>query len=677
MDKYVISEQLTNQINNRKVLAAAFTTFTFEPDFFELDVIPLLLESGIPYSSDDRVKTFQVREALRESGIELEVFYDLPVFRQSAETSPSMEYLCHGIKHNGGVFHAKNNYILVQDKETNSLSLLFSAGSNNLSRTGWWENIEVQHWEEVNNQQPIAFIQQLLADIDYLLGKRSSLNKQSALDEIRDYLTQLSGGKDAKPVYYFGLSGGNSFNRFLDEIKHQTLTTTDDWTLEIISPFFAENNENQLHTDFLKNFGVRDIVMLLPRDQENIALCEQAYYQHINKSDNINWGKWSSKITKSLGISGDLFRHIHAKIFHFYNARKAWVFVGSVNFSYKAMNANIETGFFVKLDNVEPLLDAYPDDEQIERFQIPLELEPSDNKEKDQINLPELHISYDWVNKKLSGHTAKENTFEININSPEGAAIVKSWLLTETESIYDNDTKPLEELLRQGSLIVINGADAESKTPFLEHKILLQQTGWSHKPIDLPNLTLEQILSIYAGMSTERRLMLLINAQVKQLVLKNMGGEISVDEADVFTEQFFCEYAEIFNAFRALKTRLLTSLENKEFVQMDYYLTGAGMDSLPQLTKRSCENEQDGFNGVTSYLLLLSAKELYDDKRFRKRANVTKERKIIEKEIVLLKAGNSIKLEDDSARKRKEFFAWFENQFFKQYESKTVDMEEG
>jgi len=81
MDKYVISEQLSSQINNRKVLAGVFTTFTFETDFFELDVIPILLGSGIPFSSDDRLKTFQVREALRESGIELDVFYDLPVFR--------------------------------------------------------------------------------------------------------------------------------------------------------------------------------------------------------------------------------------------------------------------------------------------------------------------------------------------------------------------------------------------------------------------------------------------------------------------------------------------------------------------------------------------------------------------------------------------------------------------
>jgi len=675
MDKYVISEQLSNYINNRKVLAGAFTTFTFEPDFFELDVIPLLLSSGIPYSSDDRVKTFQVREALRESGIALEVFYDLPVFRKSAETSPSMEYLCHGVKHNNGVFHAKNNYILVKDKETDDLSLLFSAGSNNLSRTGWWENIEVQHWEEVNNQQPMVFIQQLIADIDYLIGKRSSLNKQLALDAIKKYLNQLTGSKEANSVYYFSLSGGNSFNGFLDEIKHQTLATKDDWTLEIISPFFADNNKNQLHTDFLKNFGVSEIVMLLPRDQENIALCEQEYYEHINKSDGIKWGKWNPKITNSLGVSGDLFRHIHAKIFHFYNThtRKAWVFVGSVNFSYKAMNDNVETGFFVRLDNVEALLKPYSDDEQIERFQTALEHEPSDSIDEGQAALPELHISYDWVNKKLLGHTAEGSSIEVNINSTEGAIIVKSWVLTEHENTYENDTKQLEVLLSQGSLINITGHNVETQEPFLEHKILLQQIGWSHKAIDLPSLTLEQILSIYAGMSTERRLMLLINTQVKELVLKQMGGEMSVGETEVFSEQFFCEYAEIFLAFRTLKTRLLTSLENKEFVQMDYYLTGAGMDSLPQLTKRSGEHDMDGFNSVTSYLLLLSAKDLYDDKRFRERVNVAAEREIIEEKIVQLKTGNSIKLEDDSPSKRKAFFSWFESQFFKQYESKVMD----
>jgi len=670
-----MSEQLSSQINNRKVLAGVFTTFTFEPDFFELDLIPLLLGGGIPYSSDDRLKTFQVREALRESGLELEVFYDLPVFRQSAQTSPSMEYLCHGVKHNGGVFHAKNIYLLVQDGETRNL--LLAAGSNNLSRSGWWENIEVQHWVEVNELQSPIFIQQLLTEVEYLLTRRSSLSKQSALEKIKTYLSGLKGNITELPMYYFGLSNGNRFYAFLNEVKAETLAKNNHWKLEIISPFFAENSENELHMHFLENLAVKEIVMLLPRDQEGTALCEQAYYDYINKSKSIEWGKWNSKIVKSLGVSGDLFRHVHAKIFHFYNIEQAqaWAFIGSVNFSYKAMNNNVESGFLVKLDNVERFLEPIPVDESVEHFQSTLELEPSDNGNEDQMALPELHISFDWVTKNLTGHTAPTiptMKFEINVKNAEGKMVVSSWLLNDQESNYSNDTSALEELLGQGSLVLISGKDTETDESFLEHKILLQQTGWTHKPIDLPNLTLEQILSIYAGMSTERRLMLLINTQVKQLVLNSMGGEMSLDHDDMITTQFFCEYAEIFQAFRILKVRLLSASENNEWTQMDYYLTGAGMDSLPQLTTISCEQNQEGFNAVISYLLLLSAKELYADEKFCGRPNVAKELARVETEIGLLKSTDAIKLEENSFTKKEVFFEWFESQFFKQYDTKSA-----
>ena len=107
MDRAVVSDQFKTQIDGRKVLAAVFTTYTFEPEFFELDVIPLLLSEDIPFSSDERVKEFQVREALRDADIPIEVFYDLPVFRQSGERSPRMEYLCHGVHRGNSAFHAK------------------------------------------------------------------------------------------------------------------------------------------------------------------------------------------------------------------------------------------------------------------------------------------------------------------------------------------------------------------------------------------------------------------------------------------------------------------------------------------------------------------------------------------------------------------------------------------
>ena len=40
METDVISNKLSELLNNRDVRAAAFTTYTFEPEFFELEVIP-------------------------------------------------------------------------------------------------------------------------------------------------------------------------------------------------------------------------------------------------------------------------------------------------------------------------------------------------------------------------------------------------------------------------------------------------------------------------------------------------------------------------------------------------------------------------------------------------------------------------------------------------------------
>ncbi|QEP41776.1 hypothetical protein D5085_00615 [Ectothiorhodospiraceae bacterium BW-2] len=56
MDSAVITERLLELIDDRQVLAALFTTYTFETDFFELEVIPLLLSQEMPYSADERVR---------------------------------------------------------------------------------------------------------------------------------------------------------------------------------------------------------------------------------------------------------------------------------------------------------------------------------------------------------------------------------------------------------------------------------------------------------------------------------------------------------------------------------------------------------------------------------------------------------------------------------------------
>lgn len=664
MDKRVISDQLSHLLDNQQVIAAVFTSYNFESDFFELDVIPLLLDRQIPFSSDDRVKTFQVREALRTSCLEMEVFYDLPIFRRSAERSPEMEYFCHGVNLGNNAFHAKNIYVLVVDKTSQEKRLLVAAGSNNLTRAGWWENIEVQHWEVVEGEtvSPV-FIQQLKSEIDWLMTKRAH-TIHAALDMIRAFIDLMLDSKKKKEgasnTYYYSAKPTRDFFSFLHDHCSEALGHDQHWTLEIISPFFAENSHNTLHEEFLSRLGVKDIIMLLPKDQENAALCTPEYYQHIKDSKHIAWGEW-------LGVADNLYRRVHAKIYHFYNDVQSWMFVGSVNFSHKAIYDNVESGFLTKMNTIEPLLSALPEHSVIDDFCPSTELEPGTEDSLSSTALPELHLSFNWLEKRLIGRTAQEQAFQIDILNAEGSVVVDSWVLLDEESECTQPKDALEVLLRQGSLITVRGKNMQDQTSFPAHKVMLQQIGWSHKPIDLPDLSPEQILAIYAGMTHERRELMFMNARVQQLVLKKLSGEITASDMNENTEQFFCEYAEVFYAFRMLKKKLVCALEKHEMTQVDYYLTGTGMDSLPALITRACDDGSESYSAVTAYLLLLSIKEFYQHGRFIARINVALELARTNNAIACLKKSKKLVLERKTDREREAFFQWFETQFLKEY----------
>lgn len=676
MDKAVITERLLELIAGREVKAAVFTTYTFEPDFFELDVIPLLLNQNMAYSTDDRVKRFLVRENLRESDLPIDVFYDLPMFRLNGEHSPEMEYLCNGVNLGNRAFHGKVNMILLKDNETGEESLLLGAGSNNLSRAGWWDNIECQHWEEIKSGSVARkMINILQEEIKFLRNYRafSSSNKKAALDYIDEFISSCKGSNSAEPVFYFGLSfpeNRRSFIDFLRRMKSGPLATYDNWSLEIISPFFAENARNKEHQIFI-GLGFKNIKLFLPFDSDGSALCQDNYYEHIEQEEGIQWAQWRDGVARSLGVGGEHFRRLHAKVYHFYNKRQSWAFVGSINFTHKALHENVEAGFLAKLDKAGPLLEPIPDTIVIDKFtKLDEEFSGVNYDDKPEAALPEIHLLYDWVSKRLTGRTAPYHTYEIEILGPEGEAVTKPWTIKYTEGEYEEDTQRLEKVLTNGSLLNVRGRNLKlkEKTTFPSHLVLLQQTGWSHKISgDLPEFTAAQILAIYAGMSTERRQMMMVDAKIRALVLGSQGGELTTHTDEQIIDQFFCEYAEIFRAFTMLKRQLGKALSDEKYTSVDYYLTGTGVDSLTSLIKMTLNDEEDSLKAVTCYLLLLSSLEIYRTNDFVNRPNVKSEMKRVSKEIKLLKKGERLKLEDNSKENRNRFFKWFEEEFFRVY----------
>ena len=156
----------------------------------------------------------------------------------------------------------------------------------------------------------------------------------------------------------------------------------------------------------------------------------------------------------------------------------------------------------------------------------------------------------------------------------------------------------------------------------------------------------------------------------------NVSGEITALDEEQVESQFFCEYAEIFHAFRVLRKLLQQALTETNFAKVDYYLTGAGMDSLPSLIELACDETSNNFKGVTAYLLLLSATEVLRETEFFGRLNVQDSLLKIENKLTLLKEGGAISLESNSGERQDKFFDWFEKQFSMEYiESKNTDEE--
>jgi len=668
MESGVISDQLSEIINGRKVVAALFTTYTFEPDFFELEIIPLLLKQNTPYSINENVKRFMVRDKLRESGMPIDVYYDLPMFRQSGESSPQMEYHCSGINLGNRAFHGKVNMLLVYDDALKEKVLLIGAGSNNLTQAGWWDNIECQHWEEVRSgYAQRKFVNLLKEDIDFLIEHHAGFSGEngSAISDIHSFLSSCKGSNSAEKVFYFGLSyiqNRGSFPAFLTQ-DNSPLTNYNNWKLEIISPFFVDNAKSNIHTRLLES-GVKEIKLLLPVDSENNALCQDIYFHHINDSSNISWAAWEKGLLASLGgqFNAVPFRRIHAKVYHFYNDMDSWVFVGSVNFTHMAMHKNVEAGFLVRQKSISPMLEAIDDDKDISFAKLD-EVAPGNSQEsEEEAVIPEIHLSFDWLEKKLLGYAKSAmDKVSIEILNAEGKSAIKQWVLTDEPSEYELSTKELEAVLKNGSLVMVHSPG----NLFQDHRVLLQQFHWSHKPqFDGLNLSAEQILAIYAGMSPERRQTMLVDVKIRALMSSEMAGELTASDNDQLIDQFFCEYAEIFNAFHKLKAMLSDELVKERSEQLDYYLTGSGIDSLPSLIEGVFDTgDEQTTSSVTAYLLLLSAIEVYQDERFRDRPNVSAKVEDFEKKKEEIK--NVISLEKGTGRN--EFFTWFETQFFRAY----------
>ena len=290
----VLAERLAEVIDGRKVRAAAFTTFCFDPGFFELHILPTLFDCA--FNQVNKVKLIQLEEAL-QAVEDISVYYDRSAISQDA-LPPQLDFRRLDVRVSQGVFHPKLVLVLVENQQEDEAesgetvrgpeSLIVGTLSANLTRAGWWENLEVGHFEEIDDKdytsETYPFRKDLLALVRRVMDLGGPNEEQLAMGRIHEFLrrrapTKIRTHHSAGGRHYTRLFFGQSkLPDWLEELHLHRET----WNLEVISPYFDAAHSGTLEK-MIAVLQPKETRVYLPQEMDGKAKVTGELYKAIDR----------------------------------------------------------------------------------------------------------------------------------------------------------------------------------------------------------------------------------------------------------------------------------------------------------------------------------------------------------------------------------------------------------
>lgn len=655
MKAMTISEAFRTAIGEREVMLAFFSTYSFEPDFFELEVLPLLL--GNPaLSSNESIRYYQLQSLMRQHEGRLAVVYDLSVF--DPQLAPRLEVDYMPMRVGGACQHAKLMVLVVRDRKSKQQSIVFGAGSFNLTKAGWWENLEVGHWVELcEGFAPGNIHRPLLDALRFYQAQTPSPVLEKILGIAQTFET--SADDPSCSFYFSGSSSGRiHFDSFIAE------HTDAKAPLEVISPFFAAEGDNQVILSLLKRHP--SVTVLLPLDEHGQALVHRESVYESLPDETITWGRWTESIRKSHLDPKSGYRRLHAKIYQSLG-EDPWAFVGSVNLSYKAFRQNVEAGFLLRGHATKSLLATLQT--QPDRFNV--EPEAENQSDSDGQEMPPIHALFDWQSEALHLSSKQVGSLAL-LNSASEV------LLSVQLNAVEDQLVPAPQLKQhlQGSSLM--HARWQSDEKIATGTVLVSQRNLFCRPTHLPPLDLQALLRIFIGMHESRRLELfgdlairLLNASQDEGLQDEFLPEL-ISEGSF--ESFFAEFSQVNGAFWELAESLGKAEEAGDLQTLAYYLKGHQPDSLRKLLETIAESDstRKAPSLIVRYLTLLSVADLL--KRFNKHTDATL---LNDAEKALSSLEQKELLTQLDGAKGEHFLRWFKAKFFEPVAGLTRSSKEG
>jgi hypothetical protein len=599
-----LSEALQEQIAGRRVVAAVFTTFRFEPGFFEQEVLPVLFDQS--FSHAEKVRLVQLEELVRQLE-HVAVYYDRRgLIASGAPASLDVQRIP---TTRNGYFHPKLILLLVEDEDDDGIaeSLIVGVTSANLTRAGWWENVECAWIEEVADGDRCAFRRDLMSVFSSIRDDERTRDGHVALDRMYKFMrfrVNDSVRRTKRGVLRPRLFGGQ---QPLPEFVDETLRLpADTYNLEIISPYFDGTDEAGALRTLVEVLAPKETRVFLPEADDGSAICRLAFFEAVSSMPTVQWGRLPGQLLRRGKGAEDKQtpRFVHAKVYRLWSRseRREFFLIGSANLTHaghsRANAGNLEVATLFEVQNpgrlqfwLEPL-DSDP---------VSFRAEESMDEEE-TAEVPPLVVRYLWSRRKgeyFWEDDAPPKRLVFSSYGPEIAPVdgVKAggWF-----ELPEETSEQLGELLKSTSFLDVTTDGTARGT------ILVREEGMAHKPSILLNLTAEEILRYWALLSAEQREAFHEDKLYDLLVARGLHPPKHITAAT--SDSMFDRFAGIFHAFSQLEQHVAEALDERHDTVAVYRLFGEKYDSLPHLVEKVSADEEG--DAVTRYVTLLTARHL-------------------------------------------------------------------
>jgi hypothetical protein len=606
----ILSDRLEACVQGRRIVAGLFLTFEFDPGFFEQEVLPVMLNLSVSHGRG--IRLVQLEDALRACAGNLAVFYDSNHLVKGSAGSAHLDVRRIAVRHPSGVFHPKNILLLVEAQEPDEnghrrQALIVGAMSANLTRSGWWENVEAAHFEEIPEFSPNRMRDDLLTLFRLLYLRAGVGAPYLPVETIRKFVLdteQRQNRSSAQTLHSHFYSGDIPFPDFLESCAGSSIRGMH---LEVISPYLDEGPGSAPLQRLMELFQPNEVRIMLPRDREGRVTCSPQTHAAIAGMTGVTWGSLPREHIRNGSRKDALSRFVHAKVYRFFSQKpkREICFIGSVNLTTPAHHSpksNWETGilmevecprapdFWLEADTSKPVGPvAENDDESSKEGGTPLIL-----RYFWDTAVAEVYWDQDKASPELR-LTMRGTTLASLSPLPS-----RKWVPLVPEA-----TLSLAELLKETSFVEVIAKDGPTGL------LLIQEENMAHKPSILLSLSTADILRYWSLLTTDQRAAF-IESRTLDLAGDQEGAHLlSRVELNLGTQTFFDRFAGIFHAFSCVENAVRESLSAKppRLVEADYRLFGRKYDSLGTLLERVFT---DGAlsDEVERYILMLCAQQM-------------------------------------------------------------------